>query len=245
MANRETNNIIFTKDENYAYRLRSKLMNADMKLDYIGNAEGLLYYLFNNTKGIILIDLKYARFASIINEYANNQFSRNFCFVYLTDNKSCEIAFDNEITFVANCDNLMQTMSLAYKSLEKREREKFFVPDDFVDEYSIKMLNNLNISPKHAGYEMIKDAIRILVNKDSYHFNNIKEVYEEISISRDKNISNIEKCIRLALSKAEEKEPNVFKNEFNDEHISNSILLTRLAERIRCLYLSLTKENNK
>lgn len=236
MTNTEINNIIFTKDENYAYKLRSKLMNAGVRIEYVGNTETLLYFMFNNTKGIVLIDLKYARFASIIKEYTQHQFSRNFCFIYLTDNRSCEIEYDNKLIFVTNYDNVTQTLALANASMERLEKENFTVPESFIDNCSITMLSTLNISSKHAGYEMIKDAIKILVNKHTKHPIRMKEVYAEIGELRGKEPANVEKCIRLALSKAEDKSPEIFKNIFRNERISNTILLHYIAESIRNSY---------
>lgn len=234
----EISNIIFTKDGNYAYKLRSKLNDANIKIDYVRDAESLLYYIFNNTKGIVLLDLKYARFVTIIKEYSHHQYSRNFCFIFLTDNKNCEVEYDNKMIFVTNYENLLPTFMLASKALEKREELRQSIPDSYIDKYLIEMLRTFKISTKHAGYSLIKDAIKILVNKNRKTNIVIKDVYEEIGQLCGKTPANIEKCIRLALTRAKETAPDTFQEYFKQDRISNAILLNFIAENIRISYYS-------
>lgn len=233
MINQATSNIIFTKDEAYAYRLRNKLTDANVKTDYISDTEGLLFFMFTNSKGIILIDLKYARFSRLITEYCNHPSSRNFCFVFLNDNKNREVKFDNKLIFVSNYENLVQTMSLAEQSLEKREKKKSSIPNEYIDLKLNKILAELQISTKYIGYGLIKDSIKILANKPSRDFLCMKEVYADVGKLHSKDASNVEKSIRLALKKAIGASPEVFEKVFNNSNVSNTSLLYYLSEKIK------------
>ena len=46
MPNAEITNLIFTKDGNYAYKLRNKLNRAEFRSDYVSDTEALLYFMF-------------------------------------------------------------------------------------------------------------------------------------------------------------------------------------------------------
>lgn len=233
MTNQATSNIIFTKDEAYAYKLRTKLNNVNVRADYIRDTEGLLFYMFTNEKGIILIDLKYARFLKLITEYCKHPSSRNFCFVFLNDNRDREVNFDNKLIFVTNYENLVQTVALAHQSLEKIEKRKSSIPKDYIDGELTKRLSEFQISTKYIGYDLIKDSIKILANKPSRDFLCMKSVYEEVAEIHGKEPCNVEKSIRLALKKAQNANPEIFQKTFNSSNISNTALLYYLSEQIK------------
>ncbi|MGN0960806.1 MAG: sporulation initiation factor Spo0A C-terminal domain-containing protein [Christensenellales bacterium] len=241
----ETTNIIFTRDGNYAYKLRNKLNSIEIKTDYVRDTEALLFFMFKNNKGIIFLDLKYARFLPIIKEYSLHQFSRNFCFIYLTDNKNCEVEFDNKLIFVTDYENVLQTVTLANEALNRREKLRFVIPENFIDNCLIDILSTLNISNKHSGYDLIKDAIKILVNKQTKTLTLMKEVYIELGKMHGKEPANVEKSIRLALNKAEEKNPENFEKVFNNCKISNTVLLNSIAENIKNSYYNSSEYKEK
>lgn len=236
MTNQEMTNVIFTKDEAYAYKLRNKLTEAKIKAGYVTDTETLLFHMFNNNKGIILIDLKYARFLNIITEYCNHQFSKNFCFVFLNDNRNCEVKFDNKLIFLTNFKNVIQTIELAQESIDRQEKQRFLIPENYVENQVIKMLANLDISTKYAGYDLIKDAIKILVKRPNRDFLSMKQVYQEIGEMHGKDPSNVEKSIRLALKRAEAKSPKRFEELFRNTSVSNTILLYYISENIKNSY---------
>lgn len=239
MKNLELSNIIFTKDSNYAYKLRNKLNEANIKTDYVNDAEALLFSMFNNNRGLVFIDLKYARFLTLIKEYSKHQLSRNFCFIYLTDNKNYEVEFDNKLIFVSDYENVLQTAILAIDSLNQREKSKFTVPESYVENSLLNILISLDISTKHTGYELIKDSIKILINKQNKSNSIImKEVYKEVGLMHSKAPANVEKSIRLALNKALQSNPEAFQNLFKNVKVSNSVILNFIAENIKNSYFN-------
>lgn len=192
--------------------------------------------MFTNEKGIIMIDLKYARFLRLITEYCHHATSRNFCFVFLNDNRHRDVQFDNKFIFVTNYENLVQTMTLAHESLIKIERNKQAIPSDFIDVELTKKLAEFQISTKYTGYDLIKDSIKVLANKPSRDFFCMKEVYEEVGKLHSKDIGNVEKSIRLALKKAQCSCPEKFEEVFNTQSVSNNALLYYLLEYIKDSY---------
>lgn len=236
MTKQMTSNVIFTKDETYAYRLRNKLTDANIKTEYISNTEGLLFFMFTNTKGVILIDLKYARFLRLITEYCHHPTSRNFCFVFLNDNRHRDVLFDNKLIFVTNYENIIQTMALAQESLDMKERVKRTIPSDFIDGELTKKLAEFQVSTKYVGYDLIKDSIKVLANKPSRDSLCMKEIYEEVGKLHSKDSGNVEKSIRLALKKAQCICPDKFENVFNCKSVSNNALLYYLSEYIKDIY---------
>ena len=232
----EINNIIFTKDGNYAYNLRNKLEGINIKAGYVKDMEALLYFMFKNEKGIIFLDLKYARCLPIIKEYLQHQSSRNYCFICLTDNKSCEVECDNKSIFVADFENIIPVVKLAIKEMEIREKIKFAVPDGYVDCKLSEVLYSLNISSKHLGYELIKDAIKIMLNIHTRPVVFMKDIYQQIADIRGKEPANVEKSIRLALDKAEECNLELYKQLFNNQKVSNTIILNYINETIKNSY---------
>ena len=243
MTNTLEENIIFSIDDNYAYRLRNKLDIAGIKTQYVTETEALLYFMLQHNKGLILIDCKVSNFSNLVKDFSSVKNLKNFSFIYLTDNDDCDVKCDEVMSFKTNFEGILPTVAIASREMNKRHEMLSKIPDGFIDKTLIELLEKLEISSKHIGYIFIKDATKLLINNNDSSYHVLKDIYQELAKLHDKSLANIEKSIRLAISKAENSP--AFKETFKNIKVSNSVLLKYLAEKIKNLYYNSSEYKNK
>ena len=73
MSDTQEKGIIFTQDDNYAYRIRSKLKSVGINLEYVRGEQELFDYVLDNNMVVVLIDLKYIQFPKMIYQNHHKQ----------------------------------------------------------------------------------------------------------------------------------------------------------------------------
>lgn len=235
MSDTQEKGIIFTQDDNYAYRIRSKLKSVGINLEYVRGEQELFDYVLDNNRVVVLIDLKCIQFPKLIVEFANQQKTKIFSFLYLTED-DCEVRINGENVFSSNLNNIIPAFVMARQFLHKGRRlARNSIPDHFIDNYLIQVLNDMEILPKYGGYAFIKEGAKILINTQNWNSVSLKELYCELSKIFNKTDANIEKSIRLAISRANVNSV-VMNKIFHNKKVSNLMLIKYLVEKINNLY---------
>lgn len=231
----ECSAIIFSNNSNYAYNLRTKVNGLGINVHYKNTLTGLMDFILDNHQGIIFIDSGCKKYLTYIKKYSLVQDSRNFSFVFLTDNYDINIECDNIFTFKSSYDEVQETLNLISELMMSRKNTLYINADSHIDKCLSFLLSEFNLSKKLSGTLYINDCVKSLLTCRDKKYNILKDIYELVARRYKKNITNIEKSIRLALVSAKKTNPEPFRKVFDNLDVTNSKFINYLVEKIKTM----------
>ncbi len=224
---------IFTKDMTYAYKMRNKCNSIKINLNYIDNLKQLLFYMMEHDKCILLIDLKYFKFIQLILQFCEYKNKGNIIFVFLNDNFNLNIKIEDENAYKTNYENIKNTFFEIYEK-KKIEYNGQTSPKSNLMENIVDALLKFKISPKHIGYTYLKECLILGLNQENNSLQLNAKVYPYIANKFMTTISNVEKCIRIAIKKAKKNFPEAFDVDvIKNKKVTNRAFLRYLIEKIK------------
>ena len=238
--NVELKNAVFTKDSNYAYKIRQKCSNYGIEVEYIDNLKDLISYFIRYKMGIVFIDLKYSRFTSLIKEYIDIIKSRSFVIIFLNDHKNINIGCDNRQTYLSCYDRIINILPTIITDLNYNLCMISKDVDSTVVRLSVKNISEFKIPVNLNGYSCIKECVVYAVenNLQSIVFN--RDVYPAVATRMNTKVSNVEKSMRDAIKKARLDHPECFVvADERFKHLTVVGFLSYLIEKVRMNLLSI------
>ena len=119
---------------------------------------------------------------------------------------------------------------------------------DAVEVYrlSTEVIDWYKISTKLNGYNMIKESVNIVIQHSGHNVVYSVQVYPVVAQIFHKTVSNVEKSIRIAITKAIKQNPSLFSvNVFGNGKISNVIFINHIAEMVKLKYLAEKRKKAK
>lgn len=226
------NVVYYTKNLPNAYEMRNRCKKDNIEVEYLKGIGNLLSFLITKEKGIVILDLKYFKSFKILSEFCIFRNNGEYKFVCLTDDKS-------KVKFV---DKNVSVYSYEEVSKLQENLPKIIVETNTVCEYNRKalltnivtqILENYKISPKHVGFNYLKDCIDIAIrHKRDVLFLN-KDIYPVVAQMYRTTIDNVEKNIRLAIKSASTNHPELYsKDTFCDGKVTNRTFVSHIVEEV-------------
>lgn len=223
---------LYTKDENLAYKIRTKYNSDYFDIKYLSDFGNLALYLLSGQGGIVVFDLRCVQFLNLLSAFSHFRNNGEFIFIYLTED-SDQVEINDFNSFVCNFD---EVGDLVY-----RLRLRFFDPSNYKNEEKekyykkliVKILEEYKISPKHKGFDYLKDSISLALKykQCDLYLNTI--IYPQVAKIHNTTTINVEKSIRMAIKRATTLYPEVYnKDVFKDSKVTSRKFVSVIIERI-------------
>lgn len=232
--NIELKNVVFTKDSNYAYKIRQKCSNYGVEVEYIDNVKDLISHFIRYNMGIVFIDLKYSRFSALIKEYIHLIKTKSFVIIFLNDNRNINIGCDNRLTYLSCYDRIINILPSIITDLNYNLCMISKGEDSTILKYAVNNINEFKIPVNLNGYACIKECVVYVVenNIQSVVFN--RDVYPAVAAKINSKVANVEKSMRDAIKKARQDHPECFKvADERFKHLTVVGFLSYLIEKVR------------
>ena len=228
--------MIYSKNTNYAYKVRTKTLGLGINTQYIRKIDELLDYVLKHDEGIIFIDINNERFQKYAKEFALLQRNKNLSIVYLTDNIEVKVDCDSIYTFQSSYDELQNVIPSILNIRHSRHNNLDSFCNVDIDKYLSLIIKEFQLPEKLTGYNYIYDCVKVFLQSREKKYNIIKEAYTIVANRYKKNVSNIEKSIRTVISKAVQKSPEPFRRAFKNDKVSNLNFIVYLVEKVKTMH---------
>jgi hypothetical protein len=235
--------IIFSNNSTYAYNFRTKVNGIGINAEYRSKICDLIDYILDNDEGIIFVDNKSVRLHNYLKKYSLVQDSKNFSFVFLTDNYTLNVDCDNVYTFRSCYDNIQETIEKIQYNIESRNNNIDNPSNACIEKYLLIINKEFGLSEKLTGTNYINECVKIFLTSKDKRYNILKEAYKIVAKHYKKNIENIEKSIRLAINNAINKNKESFFDVFHKDRITNSDFISYLVDSVKLMHLSISNNN--
>lgn len=237
MDNTKVSGIILTSDTNFAYNFRLKVKRLGViNIEYRSYLTGLLDFLIEKEEGIVFIKTKSQRCLDYISKYALLQNNKNFVFVFITDDNCRSINCDNVYTFQSAFESIDILLPNIINKMHTRLYPSDAIPNSKIEEYIDKLFKSLKFPFNVAGYDYLRDCVKIMLEEGNKKQLILKNVYEIIAKRYDRNSANIEKSIRLAITNFIKTSAVTVNCIFGSEKVSNSEFISYMINTIKTLY---------
>ena len=207
---KEYKNIIFTKDYNFAYKVRQKCNEYGMEIHYVDNINDLMDYFAKNKKGTIFIDLKYSHFVKILNDFMLNVFYGQYMIVYLTDHRYENVNDDNKVIYLSCYNRLGDILPMLALGINKMNFVEDTQKRNTIINKITQILKSFDIYSNLEGFTFIKDCVEYVVINNLRCFVYKNDVYAVVARANNTTIACVEKNIRFAIKKAITSNPEAF-----------------------------------
>ena len=216
---------------------RSKLSSIGINAEYISSLSDLLDFIYENDDGIILVNDPSFRVQDYISRFSQIQELKHFSFVCVLDKMdSLAMNIDDVNTFSTTLDALPETMDKVFANRNIKLYSSVVVPEEKVEIYFSKIMSAFRFSKSMTGITYLKESVKILLSDENHKFSIMKDVYTSVAFKYRKEVANVEKSIRLAISKIFENCSDVFTCVFREEKVTNIMFINYLVDKIRLLY---------
>ena len=222
----------YTKNRMRAYNMRNKCNMRGIDVRYLTDLGDFLDYLISCKKGIIILDLKYFKYSRMISEFCHFRNNGEYKFVYFTEDKDRVIVTDENICVYSYVevdeflDKLPQIIVDTNTICEHNRKAN-------VSNIITNVLESYKISPKHIGFNYLKDCIDIASKNKREMVVLNKYIYPLVAKMYNTTIDNVEKNIRLAIKSASQNHPELYnKNTFCDGKITNRTFVSHVIEEV-------------
>ena len=228
---------LYTKDENLAYKFRTKYNSSFLDIKYLSDFGNLALYLLSGQGGIVVFDLRCVQFLNLLSAFSHFRNNGEFIFIYLTDNFE-EVEINDFNSFVCSFDDvgeLVNKLSLRFfdaSNYKNEEKEKYYT------RIILKILEEYKISPKHKGFDYLKDSISLALKYKQKDLYLNTTIYPQVAKIHNTTTKNVEKSIRLAINRAAILFPEVYNDDvFKDSKVTSSKFVSYVINKIENLTL--------
>lgn len=228
---------LYTKDENLAYKFRTKYNSSSLDIKYLSDFGNLALFLLSGQGGIVVFDLRCVQFLNLLSAFSHFRNNGEFIFIYLTDNFE-EVEINDFNSFVCSFDDvgeLVNKLSLRFfdaSNYKNEEKEKYYT------RIIVKILEEYKISPKHKGFDYLKDSISLALKYKQKDLYLNTTIYPQVAKIHNTTTKNVEKSIRLAINRATILFPEVYNDDvFKDSKVTSSKFVSYVINKIENLTL--------
>lgn len=228
---------LYTKDENLAYKFRTKYNSSSLDIKYLSDFGNLALFLLSGQGGIVVFDLRCVQFLNLLSAFSHFRNNGEFIFIYLTDNSE-QVEINDFNSYVCNFDEvgeLVKKLSLRFfdvSNYKNEEKEKYYI------KIIVKILEEYKISPKHKGFDYLKDSINLALKYKQKDLYLNTTIYPQVAKIHNTTTKNVEKSIRLAINRATILFPEVYNDDvFKDSKVTSSIFVSHIIKKIENLNL--------
>ena len=228
---------LYTKDENLAYKFRTKYNSSSLDIKYLSDFGNLALFLLSGQGGIVVFDLRCVQFLNLLSAFSHFRNNGEFIFIYLTDNSE-QVEINDFNSYVCNFDDvgeLVKKLSLRFfdvSNYKNEEKEKYYI------KIIVKILEEYKISPKHKGFDYLKDSINLALKYKQKDLYLNTTIYPQVAKIHNTTTKNVEKSIRLAINRATILFPEVYNDDvFKDSKVTSSIFVSHIIKKIENLNL--------
>ncbi len=241
---RKMNVSFYTRNEMVAYNVRNKCKTQNIEMEYLSDLGEMLEYLISNKGGVVIIDLKYFKHSKLISEYCNIRNCGKYRFVYLVENEN---EFENtcEDIEVFSYEEISQLISLLPKILEDLNAKNISNQKNCVSNAITEILESYKISPKHIGFNYLKDCIDLSRKCKTGCLDLSKNIYPNIAKMYNTTEDNVEKNIRIAIKSASLLHPELYDEKtFCDGKVTNRKFVSHIIQEVDIAGMCELKEIN-
>ena len=199
------------KDIDMGSRIRSEARLYKCDVTYAKTSADMLNHVMTIKYGIIFIGEDCLMYRSFFEDLMTTKFFSNYCMVFIDDSLEKEYKVTKNNVFTVSSNNLIQYM----QEIVSRSRLLYYniinkVNVNKLSKFITKYLKLNGFSQKYVGFQYIKEAIIVAVerNKNVTSFNT--EIYPIVAMKNGTQVSNIEKNIRKSIINAYNESGEIF-----------------------------------
>ena len=233
MINNKTIDVaLYTKDENLAYKFRTKYNSSSFDIKYLSDFGNLALYLLSGQGGIVVFDLRCVQFLNLLSAFSHFRNNGEFIFIYLTEDND-NLVINDFNSFVCNYDDVGDLVNNLGLRLFDASNYKNEEKDKYYKKIIVKILEEYKISPKHKGFDYLKDSITLALKYKQKDLYLNTTIYPQVAKIHNTTTTNVEKNIRLAIKRANTLFPEVYNNEvFKDSKVTSRKFVSYIVEKV-------------
>ena len=229
--------VIFAEESTFAYKIREKVKRLGLDVQYINKTSEIFSHLSNANIEIIIIDESMINYIDIFSFYCNNK--TNNVLVICVKEKYDGVKCEGQNIYTCDYVALDFLIPMLMDKPIKTNNSNTVMSDELAYKLATEILLEFKFSQTLSGYTFIKQCIIEGIKYDMSHLNFTQNIYSEVAIKNKTSVSNVEKAIRVAITKTKQLHPEVFNIEgLIDRKITNSVLITFFIINVRLRYIN-------
>ncbi|MBE5757723.1 MAG: hypothetical protein E7345_02190 [Clostridiales bacterium] len=226
------NGIILSNEIEYVNNIRSKCLSIGLQLEKVNSLSDMIVKIFTLKKGFILLDARYpSQILSLLYNYLIKTNILDFKLIILEDFEVVK-HFDDygENCFRCTASNVVDLI----KSIQNSDKNISLngVSDKFLIEKISFELDKLGLSDSMKGYDYLVECLLFEIRNRGRKLNLYNEIYLGVASIFNVDISNVEKCVRVAINKIKKDKTKYYTQIFGDVKLTSKIFIERFSKHI-------------